>query len=691
MKNNFGKLFLWVALAYVLAQSSREFHHVAWGTGKFIGRYAPSWGALLLLYLAFCGFVLLFTAGVLIQHPAAQRVTEFFLQLRTRLGFGRWILAFAILFLPAWFLQFTPWGVVFDGLYTRLTLWAWTVVVFAFLVSPAREPLGWLPLLTALILTSSQLIIAATLTDVTNYPFSLGWSEGNRLWDYSMLFASHLYEIPPGKTPVVLLDIGRQFIGGVPFLLPNLTIEMERLWVAITFTLPYIILGLAIFHHDRADTLTWLLATLWVFIFLKQGPIHPPLVLCAAAVALAWKKPLWLSIPIIAVATYFAWISRFTWMFAPGLWIGMLELAGAALQNKQIDKIGWARALSLGLTGFFAALASPYVFIALHNMPQAAVSLGNVDESVSQQPLLWYRLLPNATYGVGILAGMVIAVLPLATVLVYLNRAKRWNLNTWQSLAILGPLAAFLAVGLIVSAKIGGGGDLHNLDMFLIGLTFTAALAWYNGGREWIQDSRAVPSLMKIALILMLVIPAYSSLTALRSKLFSEDTAWLRVLADAPDEKSLGMLPPQAEVERALLKIQNAVDEAKVKGEVLFIDQRQLLTFGFIRNVPLIPEYEKKMLINEAMSENAEYFSAFYRDLATQKFSLIIVQPLNEKIQDSASHFGEENNAWVTWVSIPVRCYYKEADTMKAVGVQLLVPRNNIENCANQLPQGIQP
>ena len=40
---------------------------------------------------------------------------------------------------------------------------------------------------------------------------------------------------------------------------------------------------------------------------------------------------------------------------------------------------------------------------------------------------------------------------------------------------------------------------------------------------------------------------------------------------------------------------------ARSQGEILFMDQRQLLTFGYVRNVPLVPEYEKKVLMNAAM------------------------------------------------------------------------------------------
>ena len=72
--------------------------------------------------------------------------------------------------------------------------------------------------------------------------------------------------------------------------------------------------------------------------------------------------------------------------------------------------------------------------------------------------------------------GLALAVAPLVVLLVILQ-AGPWHLTALQKLSIVLPLAAFLIVGLIVSTKIGGGGDLHNLDMFLIGLVFAAALA----------------------------------------------------------------------------------------------------------------------------------------------------------------------------------------------------------------------
>ena len=111
------------------------------------------------------------------------------------------------------------------------------------------------------------------------------------------------------------------------------------------------------------------------------------------------------------------------------------------------------------------------------------------------------------------------------------------------------------------------------------------------------------------------------------------------------------------------------------------MDQRQLLTFGYVRDVPLVGPYEKKRLMDEALSQNSTYFGPFYADLAAHRFSLIISSPLRTPIQDSEYGFGEENNAWVKWVARPILCYYAEQDTLNEVKVELLVPRASSEAC----------
>ncbi len=594
----------------------------------------------------------------------------------------RWALAAILTAAPIWFLQYTPWGVAIHGPYVRVLIWCISGALIGRLVTPAQGPNRlWLGLVVGLLLAGTAFAMAAALTDVTSYPFSLGWSEGNRLWDYSLLFGKSLYEYNPASPPVAYLDIGRQITGGLPFLLPQVTILGERLWLAILGIAPYVLLGAILFWPARrSDVGPSILAGVWCFIFLNQGAIHSPLLLCAILVALAWKLPIWPAAALVGISSYFAEVSRFTWMFAPALWAGMLQLAGSPPVGGRVASGTWFRAGLVVLAGLLgAAIGVAGAFTA------AGGTLGTTTAASTSQALLWYRLLPNATYGSGILLGLAIAVGPLLVLLAILE-AKSWQLTLLQKLAIILPALAFLAVGLIVSTKIGGGGDLHNLDMFLIGLAFAWALAWRVVGPQGLIDTARSSLGFRVILVVLVAAPAYQPLMSLRPLSFAPDAAWLSVLADVQRPRDLGSLPTEAIVSSSLEELNAAVEVAQSQGDVLFMDQRQLLTFGNIRNVRLIPEYEKKLMMDQALSANRAYFQDLYADLAAHRFSLIVSSPLRTPIKDSDYGFGEENNAWVQWVATPILCYYAEQDTLTEVKVELLVPRNDPVDCSKALP-----
>jgi hypothetical protein len=537
----------------------------------------------------------------------------------------------------------------------------------------------------------------SSLSHVTGYPFSLGWSEGNRLWDYSILFGRDRYDFPRDKEIAVYLDVGRQIIGGIPFLFPGLTIVMERMWLGLTLILPYILLGLASFRSFFRKKYLWLAMILWTFLFLKQGPIHAPLILCAALVILAWKSRLWFSIPLVIFATYIATVSRYTWVFAPFLWFFMLELFdGLVGGEKRIYLTPRIRSLlflsTLGvILGFLFFEIGVYFKIdwLLYGyglFSGLKVSPEFIQEKIQQQPLLWYRLLPNETYGNGILIGLVVAICPLLLVLFYLIKSKVWTPSVLQILTIAFPTLAFFVVGIIVSVKIGGGADLHNMDMFLIALFFIAVIAAHCEIEGWWENNRLGPWWVQSALVMLIAVPAFGPLMEMRSYNFGSAATWLRTLADVRNERSLDMYPADAVISQSLLTIQREVDSAKTSGDILFMDQRQLLTFKFIQNVALVPEYDKKILMEQALRSNQGYFEEFYNNLREKQFALIITQPLNTPQKGGDSQFGEENDAWVKWVSIPLLCFYEVKQTLLDVNVQLLVPRHGSVDCTNILP-----
>lgn len=89
----------------------------------------------------------------------------------------------------------------------------------------------------------------------------------------------------------------------------------------------------------------------------------------------------------------------------------------------------------------------------------------------------------------------------------------------------------------------------------------------------------------------------------------------------------------------------------------------------------LVPEYEKKFMMDNAMGDHEAYFKRFYEALINHRFSLIISEPLFLNTGDSTRSFAEENDAWVKWVSTPLLEHYRILRNFKAIGLQLLVPR----------------
>jgi hypothetical protein len=186
MKRSSVELIKIIAIAiaaWVAIGACREFFYVAWGTGDAIGHFSLRWFVLFIFYVLFCGLFLAGSAIAFLQPERFTRAVQPFIRIRNRFAFLRWAAAILLLILPAWFLQRTMWGVVFDGLYFRLVLWAFTLFLLSSFITHSQSLIEWKPLLAALILTSSAFTIAISLQGVTDYPFSMGWSEGNRMWD----------------------------------------------------------------------------------------------------------------------------------------------------------------------------------------------------------------------------------------------------------------------------------------------------------------------------------------------------------------------------------------------------------------------------------------------------------------------------------------------------------------------------
>lgn len=573
-------------------------------------------------------------------------------------------LAIVLTFFTTILFLYTPFGnfsfIYWLRLFTILTCGA----LSALLLFHRQIDFSWILKATGMVALATVIfIIGDWLTGVSDYPFSLSWSEGNRFWDYSIMFGMNRYINPSGKTIVPFLEAGRQFLWALPFAIPSIGIRGMRLWNVIVWVLPPLVLGwVAIFRKStfKRDWIWQVGFSLWSFLFLSQGPIYPPLVICAILTMIALRqKNLPLAVILIALASYYARISRWTWMYAPGIWAGMLALV--ELQSPSFKNGRWReliRPVVLGLSGLAGAELLPYLFTALSNGQVAAegsITVAVIGSFDFHQPMLWDRLFPNPTYSPGILLGFIWVGGPLLLFLIWLSAKHLWKPNWMQTTALSVILGVFTVLGLIISVKIGGGSNLHNLD--LLWLTMAVLTAWIF--RDWLD--RGLPGLYEIKSLMAVFCLAIIFPTTTMIQ-YGEPFG----------------VPNDYFVTSSLEKLEKEVAEASKKGEVLFMDQRQLLTFGYIKNVPLVSEYEKKLVMDQAMGGNQAYFEPFYKDLENHRFSMIVSEPLYVSMADeSIRNFAEENNSWVYWVSRPLLKYYKAKVTYDEVGVQLLIPREN--------------
>lgn len=625
------RLFYLAGLAYILL--------LGYAGAQVAADLSPRQRAALWLGYALTAGAYLLAAGLLWRKPSlASRAlagAERFFAAHTDLR----IATFGLLLLLPLFLVFTDLtrGVMANPLFRGLVFLPF-VLALAFLWLWDEPRTFWTRALAATLALAFVFLLWLQLRWVVDYPFSLTWSEGNRFYDYSLIFGKSIYQYAGDDLRVPYFSPGRYALWGIWFLIPGLPIWFHRLWNAFLWIVPPLLLGWFA-GRSIGTRVHRALFAIWVALFISQGPIYTPLVLAAILVVAFDGVSLGRRVLSVAGGSLYAGLSRWTWMAAPGMWGVLLDLGEYHPRRRGNWLVRLWPTVLIGLAGFLPGL--------LVNAPRflqpktATLSLS--------QPLLWYRMWPNPTYPPGILQGILWATGAVVILLLVLVITRRWRLTPLAMLAFGVAVTATFAVGLVVSMKIGGGSNLHNFDMYLITLVVLVMIYLDRGD----PHPAGFPRWMQVILALAVLIPA-----------------WGMLRQGAPVH-----LPAEADVTRVLETLRSEVAQAAEQGEVLFMDQRQLLTFGYITGVDLVPEYEKKYMQDQAMAGNLTYFQNFYDDLAAKRFALIVAEPQHVVYKDRSAAFAEENNVWVQFVTEPLLCYYKPYMTLKPLNIQLLVPR----------------
>ena len=512
----------------------------------------------------------------------------------------------------------------------------------------------WTALLITLIGYAVVYEILGFLPSINTHPFTLTWSEGSAYYYASLYFSEQLYGF---RVELPLINPTRHMLMAIPFLVTDLPIWVHRLWevilwLAVTgFTIYLLVRRLGI---DK-KLIRWAFSG-WVFLYFFQGPVYYFLLI--SLIPILWgfdAKKFNRTLLLVLIGSAWAGASRVNWIPVPAL----LAVTLYFLEAKVAD-VNWPHYLRKPVIWF----ASGVVVALLAWMGYAQLSghpVGNFGIYFTSN-LLWYRLLPNATFTGGVILITLLASFPLLGIIVIRLYQSGSNYHFIRYLGIASILLILFTGGLFVSTKIGGGNNIHNLDAYLLILLVSGSYLYYD---KVVPDfdfpeRDSSQRLANIFIVMAVIIPVFFSLQGGRSI----------------------SLPNQSRTENALLTIQEYADQtASTGGKVLFIAERQLLTFGEIQDIPLLPEYERMKLMEMVMGGNQEYLEEFRQRIENQEYALIISEPLETKYKGRSVQFGDENDVYVRQVSIPVLCYYEPVKTISQFPIQLLMPKAAADIC----------
>ncbi|PWH18817.1 MAG: hypothetical protein DDG59_05015 [Anaerolineae bacterium] len=518
----------------------------------------------------------------------------------------------------------------------------------------------------SLLISMVSLQILSLLSKVSTYPFTLEWSEASRYYYASLFVGERVYGV---KTAWTVLHPSRYLLQAIPFMVTNLPLWFHRLWqvglwIGISSLTAYAFLR----RYGKALSPSWRWIGLgWLFLYLLLGPVYYHLQL-AVLPLLFWFQPTArstrekiVSFLVLILTSIWAGLSRLNWYPMPALVAALLYILEMPYRTP-FWRYYW-RPVVWTIAAVGVALTAHWGYVQLSGNPPSWFGT-----SLTSQ-LLWYRLFPNPTFPLGILLASWIVIFPMSLLLFFQIAQGYTAVHPMRWLSLLAILIGLYGGGLVVSVKIGGGSNLHNLDAFWIsfGVVFVALMtdtitldtplpqipALLSGGLEIFWEKTWI----RVALIGTLIVPGFFLLSSLEPS----------------------FRPDWAATEKALRRLQGLIKDIPTDQEVLFISERQLLTFGYLRGVRLVPEYERVFLMEMAMANNQSYLQQFYRDLRTHRFALIVNEPLYTTTKGSPVRFGEENDAWVERVAKPLLCYYKPVQQARmllmGVEIQILEPR----------------
>lgn len=551
-----------------------------------------------------------------------------------------------------WFIRLKIFGSILPQLFPSLWIFIWLSLISAIALKSITKHSLTISFVAIILFQGVLFRCWSILNVVTDFPFTLEYSETSRFYYASLPFSNSIYGM---DLPLSSLHPSRYLLQSIPYMIPSLPLEAHRLWQALLWI---ILTGTSAWLLARRMNLSsrylTAIVTAWGFVYYLQGTVYYHLQICIIIILLGFStKRFGRSLLAVILASLWAGISRVNWFPVPAmLAIAIYLLEEPVSESKNLWQY-LKRPVVWTVIGISAAILSQVLYVFWSGNADNANDFGSSFTS----DLIWSRLLPNVTYPLGTVLGILIVVTPLLAALVYLLKGNRTNWHFIRPLGLFSMLAVLFLGGLVVSTKIGGGADIHNMDAFMVLLAIIASS--FFADRVHIEKPNGNWGSLPIwAILLAALIPVILSVPGVRPR-FSYD---------------------HIQAQKDLATLQDVINTADQSGEILFISERHLITFHTIAGVSLTPEYEVINLMEMAMAGNHVYLDQFYADLASHRFSVIVTRQ-QRAVKKTDEPFAEENNVWIDAVTRPLLCYYERGPLLETSGTLILLPAQASGDC----------
>ncbi len=541
----------------------------------------------------------------------------------------------------------------------RLLFFVWTAGLGSWILYKSRKNIPQEYSFVSLLLVAGVLYrITLFIPDMQLTPFSLGWSEGSRYTNAALFLSNSLFGV---SYPLPVLHPARYMMQAIPFLFAPDMILIHRIWqVLLWLGMTFLGAFSLVRRLSIKNRITSFLVVLWLFLFFFQGAVYYHLMVVVVLILLGYQhNAFWRNLVFVLLASIWAGLCRVNWYPVPALLATALYLMEEPLTNKR-----WLAYLRNPILWTLAGSLTAF----LSNRIYAANSGNEVSQFSSSfsSYMIWSRLFPNTTFRLGIIPAVLLVFLPLL-ITSWIKISKREISYYWhwlRSLGLLAILAVFGLGGVIVSIKIGGGGDLHNLDAFLV---FLVVIALYILFDRYVPQKTSTDTPISFpfySLVLLVIIPLFFVVKG-RANFEYKDLQ----LAS----QDVGSL------QNAIALIQKTTP-----GPILVISESQLYTFGELQGFKIQPEYEKVFMMEMVMSNNKPYLKTLQQNFHEHEFAAIVTDSLFVSSADQKEPFWVENNLWVDKIVIPMLEDYEPVLRLQEGAANLLIPRNQ-ESLFNNL------